>query len=235
MKNNMSQKGFTIIELMIATVIFSIVLLVLTENIISISNDYYQGVVQTQTINATKNIVDTIAQQIKLSTSTDLINITQPPNNGGLWINNPSIPTNIPKFEGILCVGNNEYVFQNQGYVVNGSFYTPRSSPHSQATGALVLYYNSSCSSLDTSNWDFNSTSLSSNVTIKYTSLVPQNMRLQKFDITAPVTGFSTLYKIDVEVAYGNDDSFDVTANKCKPGHYLCAHTEIVSYVSKNN
>ena len=60
-------------------------------------------------------------------------------------------------------------------------------------------------------------------------------MRLQKFDITAPVTGFSTLYKIDVEVAYGNDDSFDVSANKCKPGHYLCAHTEIVSYVSKNN
>ena len=151
------------------------------------------------------------------------------------WKNNPSSPNTTKDFEGILCVGNNEYVFQNQGYVVNGSFYTPGSSPHSQATGALVLYYNSSCSSLDTYHWDFNSTSLFSPGTIEYTSLVPQNMRLQKFDITAPVPGFSTLYKIDVEVAYGNDDSFDVSTNKCKPGHYLCAHTEIVSYVSKNN
>ena len=88
MKNNMNQKGFTIIELMIATVIFSIVLLVLTENIISISNDYYQGVVQTQTINATKNIVDTIAQQIKLSTSTDSIIFSRPILT---WTNNPII------------------------------------------------------------------------------------------------------------------------------------------------
>ncbi len=231
MKNNMNQKGFTIIELMIATVIFSIVLLVLTENIISISNDYYQGVVQTQTINATKNIVDTIAQQIKLSTSTDLINITQPPK--GNWTNHPLIPTNIPKFEGILCVGNNEYVFQNQGYVVNGSPVKSNATKN-QASGALELYYNSSCPSSNTAGWDF------SNINphpsgAEYTSLVPQNMRLQKFVITAPVPRFSTLYKIDVEVAYGNDDSFDVSTNKCKPGHYLCAHTEIVSYVSKNN
>ena len=234
MKNNMNQKGFTIIELMIATVIFSIVLLVLTENIISISNDYYQGVVQTQTINTTKNIVDTIAQQIKLSTSTDLIIIKQPDISHFDWNNNPPIGTNIYKFEGILCVGNNEYAFQNQGYVVNGSPVIS-SATKSQASGALELYYNSSCSSSDTSHWNFNSGSLYSPGTIQYTSLVPQNMRLQKFDITAPVPGFSTLYKIDVEVAYGNDDSFDAANNKCKPGHYLCAHTEIVSYVSKNN
>ena len=231
MKNNMNQKGFTIIELMIATVIFSIVLLVLTENIISISNDYYQGVVQTQTINTTKNIVDTIAQQIKLSTSTDLLNFSPPMNT--TWNNTGIIP--ITNFEGILCVGNNEYVFQNKGYVVNGTSYISGSSPHSQATGALELYYNSSCSSSDTSHWNFNSGSLYSPGPIQYTSLVPQNMRLQKFVITAPVPGFITLYKIDVEVAYGNDDSFDAVNNKCKAGHYLCAHTEIVSYVSKNN
>ena len=230
MKNNMNQKGFTIIELMIATVIFSIVLLVLTENIISISNDYYQGVVQTQTINATKNIVDTIAQQIKLSTSTDSIIFSRPILT---WTNNPIINP-IYKFEGILCVGNNEYVFQNQGYVVNGSPVIGNATKN-QASGALELYYNSSCPSSNTASWDFSNINPHPSGAINYTSLVPQNMRLQKFDITAPVPGFSTLYKIDVEVAYGNDDSFDVSANKCKPGHYLCAHTEIVSYVSKNN
>lgn len=64
------QGGFTIIELLIATAVFSVVLLVITEGIIQFNRVYYGGITQSQTQNAARNILENISQAIQFSGGT---------------------------------------------------------------------------------------------------------------------------------------------------------------------
>jgi prepilin-type N-terminal cleavage/methylation domain-containing protein len=59
--------GFTILELMIATMVFSVVLLLATAGIMQIARIYYKGVTETNTQNAARNIIDSISQAIQFS------------------------------------------------------------------------------------------------------------------------------------------------------------------------
>lgn len=62
--------GFTIVELMIATMVFSIILTVVTMGVISFSNRYYKGVHASATQSAARNITDTITQAIQFGSAT---------------------------------------------------------------------------------------------------------------------------------------------------------------------
>lgn len=59
------QKGFTIIELLIATVVFSVILLVITAAIVQFGRVYYKGTLQIRTQETTRNIIQDIAQAIQ--------------------------------------------------------------------------------------------------------------------------------------------------------------------------
>ena len=241
LNNQLKQKGFTVIELMIATTIFSGVLLIITENIISISGNYYQGLIQTQTLNTTKNIIQTLTQDLQLNiSSTPIIPDSA---NRLLWNNTfPPIsgnPSDINNYEFCSTIGDHVYIYQLGGYVVNGST-TPSSSITGQASGALELYLSpDGCPDINAGSNQWN-LSKKYNFTLPNSitafDLVPENMRLVKFDISTikDKNGYQVpkLFKIDVEVAYGDDNSFDIVKNVCKKGVYLCAHTEIVSYVN---
>lgn len=61
------QHGFTIIELLIATMIFSVVLLIITGGILQITRVYYKGVTEANTQNAARSIIDTISQAIQFN------------------------------------------------------------------------------------------------------------------------------------------------------------------------
>jgi type II secretory pathway pseudopilin PulG len=61
--------GFTIVELMIATLVFSTILVVVTTGIIRFSNDYYRGTVAASTQDTARNIIDTVSQAVQFSTS----------------------------------------------------------------------------------------------------------------------------------------------------------------------
>ena len=227
--------GFTIVELLIAASIFSTVLIVVTQNIISISQVYYHGRIQSQTINATKNIISTISQNLQLNTTG-----TPTLGSSGLntWDNTSISDTSISTYENCITVGTSLYIYQIGGYVVPT---TKTLDTKGQAYGALELANNgiNACPTFSTGsyNWDFsNKNFLPKNTTS--VNLIPENMRLVKFNISTiddsngPIP---KLYKIDVEVAYGDDKSFDIDPTSpnygnCYPGHYLCAHTEIVSY-----
>lgn len=58
-------KGFTIIELMIATVVFSLVLLIIMGAIIQFGRIYYKGVIQSRTQERARAISDDIAKHIQ--------------------------------------------------------------------------------------------------------------------------------------------------------------------------
>lgn len=64
MKTN-STRGFTIVELMIATVVFSMVLLLLATAIIFVGRVYYKGVATNRTQESARVIIDDMSQSIR--------------------------------------------------------------------------------------------------------------------------------------------------------------------------
>lgn len=67
MTKRVNSHGFTIIELLVSTVIFSLILLILTAAIIQLSSIYYRGVVNARTQEVSRSIVDEISRQIQYS------------------------------------------------------------------------------------------------------------------------------------------------------------------------
>lgn len=59
--------GFTIIELMIATVVFSVVLLVILGSFLQVGRMYYKGVSLASTQNAARNLTDSITNDVRFT------------------------------------------------------------------------------------------------------------------------------------------------------------------------
>jgi prepilin-type N-terminal cleavage/methylation domain-containing protein len=98
--------GFTIIELMIATVVFSVVLLVMTTAIIQIGRIYTKGISGAKTQEAARNLLNDIAQQFQYGSSS----WSQTPADG-----DPNVVA--------LCVGSRQYSYklnQQRAGVVHG-------------------------------------------------------------------------------------------------------------------
>jgi len=69
MSRSVNQKGFTLLELLIATTIFSTILLLCTFGLINVGNIYYKGLITSRTQNATRNVMDTLSQSIQFGGS----------------------------------------------------------------------------------------------------------------------------------------------------------------------
>jgi prepilin-type N-terminal cleavage/methylation domain-containing protein len=72
------QKGFTIIELMIATSVFATILLMVSVMIIGISRLYYKGINQSRVQAATRQIAEQVSQSLQYT--------------GGVWVPGTSKP-----------------------------------------------------------------------------------------------------------------------------------------------
>ena len=90
-KDNSS--GFTIIELLVATAVFSVLLLVITFGILQISRVYYKGITESNTQNAARSIMDLMTQSIQFS--------------GGDVMTTTSTPETPQAF----CVGNEQFSY----------------------------------------------------------------------------------------------------------------------------
>lgn len=62
-----SQKGFTIIELLIATTVFSVVLLIVSTGIVRIGQAYYKGIIQNRTQEVARSISEEVSRSIQLA------------------------------------------------------------------------------------------------------------------------------------------------------------------------
>lgn len=62
-----TQAGFTIVELMIATLVFSLVLLVITYGVVHFTTAYYRGINNSATQTAAQNAIDSVTQSIQFS------------------------------------------------------------------------------------------------------------------------------------------------------------------------
>jgi len=66
-RNN--QQGFTILELLISTAVFSVVLLLCSTAIIQVGRMYYKGVIANRTQNASRNVVEDVSQAVQLGSA----------------------------------------------------------------------------------------------------------------------------------------------------------------------
>lgn len=91
--NTHSQKGFTIVEFMVATTVFSVVLIATTFAITAISRAYQRSINDSRTQAAARNVVDTVAQAVQYSGS------------------DPAMPGSTPANVSSYCFGNRQFIY----------------------------------------------------------------------------------------------------------------------------
>lgn len=100
------QAGFTIIEVLIATLVFTVVLLICLQGITQIGKVYYKGVSQSQAQEVVRSLADEISEQIQFGSTVPSANNIPMNANGGA--------TNV------FCIGDNIYQLTLNRQVASG-------------------------------------------------------------------------------------------------------------------
>ncbi len=157
--NKNQEKGFTLIELMMATAVFSVVMLIVTTGIIRIGQIYYRNITQNRTSEATRVISEEIVRSIQFAKG-----------------NRRAGADPATQF----CIGDTRYTYNINQKVTGGTpgLISERISP---------------------------SDACSSAASINTQELLGENMRLLAFDVN-PVDAAERTWRVNVRVAYGDDD-----------------------------
>jgi len=218
-KNNKS--GFTIIELMIATTVFSLVLMICLAGILQITKMYYRSVTQNNTREVARSVTDEIGEAIRFSSQA----IRLGPAVAGPQINDVS---GITPDTGYFCIGDKRYSYAIDRQVKSNPVANTKQKKHALwvdtlggCAGPLILS--------------------DDNPSPEGRDLVPQNMRL--FDLSIKNVGNTgDVYEISVGVAYGDDDLLfprpqesptELTCEGAFVGSEFCATTNLTVTVQK--
>jgi len=207
---NKSLAGFTIVELMIATSVFSVILLLITFGLIQVGRTYYKGITLTKTQNAARTIMDIISQDIQFS---------------GGSINVPvSYPLPYPDLHAsdlyAICIGEHRYSVKLDKQI-------PKETPQ-----ALNVDKYSSCNTALPLNL-IPGSGESCNLP-DCRELLDANMRIAKFSVVPDATN-TGLYNINLTVIYGDTDLLEDNHQSCKlqTGAEFCAAVSISTTVQK--
>jgi prepilin-type N-terminal cleavage/methylation domain-containing protein len=175
-------RGFTVIELLIATMIFSVILLVITTGILQFSRQYYKGVISSNTQNTARAIMDEITRAIQL-------------NSGGAKTLSGGAG---------YCIGSSRRYSYSRNYQVTST--SPNSSLH-QGYHGLIVDNISGCTGGTSAVNARNQSSLTAapfGASSFAHDLLAEHMRL--VDLSISQIGSTEAYNVRVEVAYGDDD-----------------------------
>lgn len=208
-----SQSGFTIIELMIATLVFSTVLLLCATGLISIGRMYQSGNTSRATQEVSRNVIDIIKNDFEFS--------------GGSY-------TAFQFRSGVgdtnaFCIGNNLYAYELNRKI------DPDYEIGSDKVGhALVLSTGSTDCGLAGSGTPFPRT-LNDVVASGGRELLGTNMRLVVFTTKqSPAVGTANSLSIKVGVAKGDDDLLNPDGScKTGAGREYCGVSVLETYATK--
>ena len=212
-RNHQRDQGFTVVELLIATTVFSIVLLLVSTAMVQIANVYYKGVTETNTQNVARGVIDAIAQGVQL--------------NGGIVTQTPAIAP-APGTSTAFCIGDTQYAYQLGWELTDTS---PQSSQN-QAYHVLAQSHVPNCSGAGGV-----ASGYLDQPTVSGVELMNQHMRLAK--LTVQQIGTTNLYRINVRVVYGDNDVLSTptaASAACagiSAGSQYCAVSELSTIVSK--
>jgi len=219
-KAKRNESGFTIIELMIATTIFSLVLMICLAGVLQITKMYYRGVTQNNTREVARSITDEIGEAIRFSSQAIVLG----PAVIGPQINDLSGTTPDTSY---FCIGNKRYSYAIDRQVKSEPVANTKQQKH-----ALWVDTLGGCSgplNLDDDN-----------PSVDGRDLIPQNMRL--YELSIKKLGVSDIYEISAGVAYGDNDLLsarpenlptELTCEGAFVGSEFCATTNLRVTVQK--
>ena len=210
-------EGFTIVELMVATLVFSVVLLLVTFGVLQVTRTYYKGLTEIDNQTTARNIVDSISRAIQFGGNVQQVVATNP---GDI---------------GVICVGNQQFSYR-LGWEVTDS--TPVTTNHETPHALYVTDSVANCTG--------NIPNLAITTLSGGKELVGSRMRLAKLSVM-PVAGNTSLYKVTVKVVYGDDDLLlsptdnttagptmpDIKCQNFQAGTQFCAVSELTAVVEK--
>lgn len=177
--------GFTIVELMIATVIFSLILLILTYGVLQITRTYYKGITSANTQNTARNIIDNVSQAVQFSGKDTAYVAITPAGDGTQG----------------FCIGNQRYSYLSGYQLVSGT------ANHSlnQTNYAFVVDTFPGCTTTSAALGLLNALpGTPSALPAVDKELMGMNMRLAYF--SPPAASADNLYNIHIRVVYGDND-----------------------------
>ncbi|HSH55662.1 MAG TPA: type II secretion system protein [Candidatus Limnocylindrales bacterium] len=198
MSQKHSQRGFTIIELLIATMIFSVILIAVSAAVLRFAKQYYKGVISNQTQSTARAIMDDISRSVQFNAGTVYI-LTS--NDISVPFASPTAP-NPPVFG--YCIGDSK----RYSFVENRQVSDTPDSTLLQSRYGLVSDNITGCS---TNTRAIKTTAMTRVDRNPAQPLVPlnnprellgQHMRLNKLSIDED----DGVYAITVKVVYGDND-----------------------------
>jgi prepilin-type N-terminal cleavage/methylation domain-containing protein len=178
-KKRLNQQGFTIVELLVATAVFSTILVLVTIMMTSIGNLYQKGINQARVQDAVRTITGDVSQHLELSS--------------GNRLDNASNGTATP---GTFCIGNTRYT-----YVIGKKLNSINDSTNS--THVLWRDDPGTTASCPAVNLDVAQPhSPSPQPGTDGVELMPPNTRLIKFEILGPNSPFA----FSIGIAYGDNE-----------------------------
>jgi prepilin-type N-terminal cleavage/methylation domain-containing protein len=228
---NQPQSGFTVLELMIATTVFSVMLLLTTTGMIQIGKVYYKGLITAKTQDTVRSISDDLVHSVQF---------------GGQALLQQSPAVNIGGFQTYaVCMNNIRYT-----YTINARLASQNSTAPS-LTIKHVLWFDvikqgSPCRPVDLTQNDpgrnganggtdgsagANDTDLSTDAAAQRRELLVTNMRLTQFSLL----GAGDIINIQLKVIYGQDDVITPlgTCISTKTGGQFCAFSSLNTFAKR--
>ncbi len=210
------QAGFTLVELSIATVVFSVILLVCVMGLLQVGKMFYKGVTSVRTQDTTRSIIEEISRPIQFSGKAPA------PNDSATDIHYSAAASDVIHS---VCIGDQRYSYatdvQVDGSVVGFST-DPSGSGNRRMPHALWrdTTNDPNCAPLDLQKDDpSNSPPVGATTTsANGQEMLGGGMRLSKLNVNQ-VGGSAGSWQIDVWVVFGDEDLLD---RNILPGHTIC-------------
>lgn len=212
MAKKFNNSGFTIIELLIASMVFSVVLILCVTGLIQIGRMYYKGVTASRTQETARSILDSVSQAVQFS-------------GGGIVTFVPSADGDINQYS--FCVNTKRYSVYKGRQVIDSGSLTADQARHALVTDDVAT----GCPAPQ----DLNDPGVV--LTSGSREYIPSGMRIAKLTITEDAA--NKLYTIVVRVVNGDFDLLDnpnsdnATCKSIRQGGQFCAVSELSTVVQK--
>lgn len=217
-KQSNSQRGFTIIELMIATAVLSTILILVTVLMINVGKLYYKGINQARVQDGVRAIADDVTGQLKLNDS--------PPAPGSTTIGGVSVSA--------YCISTTRYSYVLDTQIGQKQYNSNSSSPQfPHILWRDTIPSGSACAPAELENSNPSAAVNSGDVAgTGGTEMIPPGSRLTAFSISS-----ASPFTVLVGVAYGADDLLNHSGinTRClgNVGDQFCATASLTTSVTQ--
>jgi prepilin-type N-terminal cleavage/methylation domain-containing protein len=200
--------GFTIIELLIAMTVFSLILTAAVFGMVQVGRAYYKGVIVSRTQHTARSILDDISRTIQLSGG-DIVFDGDDGDDGDVG----EIRTRT------LCIGSVRYsVLMNAQLTESAPGSDDFNSGNLQAKN---VFWKDEINGCGGENSSISQNELIAGINDEGTELLGANMRVTDFQVTNQEN--SSLYTITLSIAYGDQDLLDVVDDDDGNSRTICA------------